>query len=89
MKISHSVSLVIVLVCVLIAIVLIENGDKIFGSEPVSLVDIEVVNHSVYGNGYQITDRVKYRVCVVYPDALEPLNRLDCYDINKGVTDAR
>lgn len=88
MKMSNNVATVVVTACILIAIVVYENGDKIFGSEAVNLVDIEAVNHSVYGNGYQIIDKVEYRICVVYPDA-EPLNRLNCSKFEELVDEIR
>lgn len=42
-------------------------------------VETRIINHTVHGDGYQLMDSVNNQTCVIYPDALEPGDRLGCY----------
>lgn len=42
-------------------------------------VETRIISHTLHGEGYQLTDSVNQRTCLVYPDALEPGDMLDCW----------
>ncbi len=42
-------------------------------------VETGIISHTIHGDGYQLRDSVNNQTCLIYPDALEPGDRLDCY----------
>lgn len=42
-------------------------------------VETRIISHATYGEGYQLMDSVNQRTCVIYPDAPEPGDMLNCY----------
>lgn len=56
----------------IVAILTEDSGDN-------GPVETRIISHTIHGEGYQLVDSVNQQTCVVYPDALELGDRLDCY----------
>lgn len=83
MKISDEVLLAILLATFIVSVTIVlmtailtdgSQGDKY-------PVDTRIIRHITHENGYQLVDSVNQRICVIYPDASEPGDRLDCWSV--------
>lgn len=74
MKISNNMlwAILIISVAMIFIVAIVYSGSNDF-------VETTIISHTTHGDGYQLVDSVHQRACVIYPDALELGDRLDCY----------
>ncbi len=81
MKISINLMitvLMVTLLATLVALFTILAVNLVFG-ESNDLIKTKIISHTTHGDGYQLIDSANNRTCLIYPDAPEPGDRLDCY----------
>lgn len=70
--------LIVSITAVFLAAILTEDSSG--NNDP---VETRIISHATHGDGYQLVDSVNQRICLIYPDALEPGDMLDCYESAK------